>query len=86
MAVLTTDEPQDIYQPGDWLKRERCFHCHKPMFAPAIEWRGQAEKEYVTLYLHPACAVEFAIRLLRDVHEIECRAPARLGLKMGRSD
>lgn len=44
-----------------------CFYCANPLTTPAVAWHGAGEP----LYLHPPCVVEFAIRLFRDVHEIE---------------
>jgi hypothetical protein len=33
-----------------------------------VVWHGP---EWI--YFHPDCAVEFVIRLMRDVHEVECK-------------
>jgi len=45
------------------------------MELPFIEWHGHNRKleGFETIQLHPECAVEFTIRLLRDVHEYEWR-------------
>lgn len=46
----------------------KCFYCHTSIEAmPYINWMGTTEIE-----LHPACVVELCLRLLRDVHEVEC--------------
>jgi len=47
-----------------------CFYCNEDLVvgAPYIEWHGETD-----IQLHPGCAVEFCIRLMRDVHEYECR-------------
>jgi len=44
-----------------------CYNCANPLTTPAVAWHGAGDP----LYLHPPCVVEFAIRLFRDVHEIE---------------
>lgn len=39
-----------------------CFYCHKPItFVPCVVWIGVS-----TIYLHPACAEELAVRLAYD--------------------
>lgn len=52
-----------------------CFYCGQPVSQPWIEWHGQNrnQKTFEIIQLHPGCAVELTIRLLRDVHEYECR-------------
>lgn len=48
---------------------ETCYYCQRTIaLGWAVQWQGTSE-----LYLHPACAVEFAIRIMRDIHEIESR-------------
>jgi len=51
-----------------------CFYCGKPIDPPFIEWHGldQTQDVFASIQFHPGCAVEFTIRLLRDVHEYEC--------------
>lgn len=44
-----------------------CFYCHQGLQGTVILWWGSG----ADIYLHPACAVELSIRLLRDVHEVE---------------
>jgi hypothetical protein len=46
-----------------------CFYCWGPLDNPAIEWSGSTG----FICLHPGCVVELAIRLVRDVHEVESR-------------
>jgi hypothetical protein len=46
-----------------------CFYCHHPITEkPFINWIGDS-----TIYLHPPCVLELCLRLLKDVHEFECR-------------
>lgn len=54
---------------------EECFYCHHKLADPAIAWWGAGG---ITIFLHPQCVVELAIRLFRDVHELECRTHSRL--------
>ena len=66
-------DPNDLpwTAPGV-LEENVCFHCHRTVSDPAIDWHGSgASGEAVVLAFHPACAVEFMLRLGRDVHEIE---------------
>lgn len=50
-----------------------CFYCGELVTVPFIQWIGES-----TITLHPECTVEFAIRLLRDVHEFECEEKREL--------
>ncbi len=67
----------DIYPDGpasaaSWHGRETCFYSGAVFDREeyAVQWAGRI---YV-IYLHPGCVVELTMRLLRDVHEIECLA------------
>jgi hypothetical protein len=67
VAVTRTDD----HELGDFLTAagKTCFYCHGLIVAdPAILWSGA----YGNIHLHPACTVELAVRLFRDVHQIEC--------------
>lgn len=44
-----------------------CFYCHNRLNGTVVMWWGSSGD----IYLHPECTVELAIRLLRDVHQIE---------------
>lgn len=76
-------EPEStvMYRGGD-----TCFHCgHAIWTDEAIEWHGNDRAhEAANLMFHPGCAVEFSIRLLRDVHQIECRSNVEIHLKPSR--
>jgi hypothetical protein len=65
---------------------ETCFHCHQAIWTDeAIEWHGSdAADGTANLMFHPGCAIELSIRLLRDVHQIECRANVEVHLKSSR--
>jgi len=46
-----------------------CFYCRDSIVElPYISWIGTTD-----VFLHPACAIELSLRLLRDVHQVECR-------------
>jgi hypothetical protein len=47
---------------------EACFYCGEPVRDPAIEWSGTAGQ----IWLHPPCALDFVVRLTRDIHEYQC--------------
>ena len=54
-----------------------CFLCWNPLEDPAIHWMGSTGD----IYLHPACVIELAIRMFRDVHEVECTMGLRMEAK-----
>lgn len=54
-----------------------CFYCHGPLSDPAIAWWGG---DGITMFLHPACVAELALRLFRDLHELECKTHSRLAM------
>lgn len=43
-----------------------CFFCAEPLTTPFIMWQAASR-----LVLHPRCAVDLVIRLMRDVHEFQ---------------
>lgn len=53
-----------------------CFYCYGATEDPAIIWAGSTGE----IFLHPACAAELTIRLIRDVYELECATNLRLQL------
>jgi hypothetical protein len=53
---------------------ERCFFCDEPTEDPAIVWFGATGE----IFLHAACTAELAVRLFRDLHELEHRSGGRL--------
>lgn len=69
----------DLYTPG----RSTCFHCNKVISAPTpIHWHGSDDHgKPASLLFHPGCAVELSIRLLRDVHAIECQEHLEVHLR-----
>ena len=44
-----------------------CYYCSYPLQGTVILWWGRG----ADIHLHPQCAVELSIRLMRDVHEVE---------------
>jgi hypothetical protein len=46
-----------------------CFYCHKKVLFPRIEWMGND----ATIFLHPQCALDLSVRLIRDFHEFDCK-------------
>ncbi len=45
-----------------------CFYCYKPIDGPLVSWLGDSAE----ILLHPQCAIDLCIRLMRDVHEWQC--------------
>ena len=77
MSVYKTYSKHDPKQPdfdNDFrICREDhpCFYCGEALDAdPAIEWLGQTAQ----IFLHARCAIEFALRMFRDVHRWETKA------------
>jgi hypothetical protein len=64
---LPTTHPEAWF--ANSLREQPCYYCGAPLNSPFIVWAG-AGAEHLTL--HPACTVELAIRLFRDVWQIEC--------------
>jgi hypothetical protein len=65
-------EQMIIHDNDDFLGPDAptCFYCYNAIrWRPFIEWASSGG----AIFLHPACAVDLVLRLLRDVHEIECR-------------
>jgi hypothetical protein len=44
-----------------------CLYCSGALSDPAVYWMGHGGE----VYLHPACVTALAVRLFRDVHEVE---------------
>ena len=57
----------DAFLPNSFLQA-RCYYCAAHLGSPFVMWMGAGEP----LALHPRCVVELSIRLLRDVHQVEC--------------
>jgi hypothetical protein len=76
MSVYKTYSKNDLEQP-DFAKEFRicredhpCFYCGEDLNAdPAIEWLGQKAQ----IFLHAECAIEFTLRMFRDVHQWETK-------------
>lgn len=77
MAVL-----YGVEWPETLFVGQPCYYCGQPIAPPAVWWRGGEIGQYGggDIVLHPACCLELVVRLVRDVHEIECRAGAGLVL------
>ncbi len=73
MIFRRDDLPEDTHPFGKDLLtyrsgKEPCFYCHASISdSHAIEWH-----EAESLWFHPACALDFMLRLMRDVHAIQC--------------
>ena len=44
-----------------------CFLCGEALHDPAVFWAGMTAE----IYLHPACVVELAVALFRDLSELK---------------
>ena len=55
---------------------EECFYCGSAVDTHEmfIEWLGSSTE----VFFHPPCALAFSIRLMRDVHEADCRGQTPL--------
>ncbi len=56
-----------------------CFYCNREIsdIEESIYWSGSTSE----ISLHPHCTADLAIRLLRDVHELECRQKKHLVMR-----
>lgn len=54
--------------PYNSARGRECFYCYLPLDDPAVMWIGEHD-----IFFHPHCVLNLAIRLFRDVHEIQCR-------------
>jgi hypothetical protein len=57
----------DVIQDPVIPEQRNCFYCYKLLTYPYVHWSGA----YALIALHPGCATELMIRLMRDVHEVE---------------
>ncbi len=48
---------------------EPCFYCGHRLAYPIIGWMGRS----TDIVLHHHCALALCVRLIRDVHEVECK-------------
>ena len=60
----------DVFAPE---KDETCFYCGDAVQYPNILWHGSKKGEGTDIFLHPLCARNLSIRLLRDVWEAETK-------------
>jgi hypothetical protein len=61
---------------GEDLKGD-CYYCGKAINAPLIWWRGDPD-----LFFHPECVIQFIIRLMCDVHEIQSKTNTRFEMSL----
>ena len=55
-----------------------CYYCGKPVSLPYIHSLGSAARSPLAVAPYLACTVELCLRLLRDVHEFECKYHSRV--------
>jgi hypothetical protein len=83
MSVMRFKPPTapEAWLPNGFLHKP-CYYCAETLQSPFIMWMGAGEP----LGLHPACTVELSIRLLRDVHQVECETHNDVTRKPGPAD
>ena len=52
---------------GRFLDAQSCFYCGQSFDKVAIMWDGIGD----SIWLHSDCFIKLAIRMFRDVHELE---------------
>ena len=52
---------------GEFLDEQICFFCSQSFDKVAIMWDGSG----ASIWLHSDCFIKLAIRMFRDVHELE---------------
>ena len=70
MSILWSfgGDPREDYRILEVREERRpCFFCVEPMIPPLVHWMGAGGD----IYLHPDCVFNLALRLYRDVHEIQ---------------
>ena len=88
MSVRPHDDIDSGYLfDGDLLGRP-CFYCHTALQAPFVVWMGAplTDTDDGRLALHPACVLDLFVRLVRDVHEIECKTGGVLRMSSRAAD
>ncbi len=68
MAIIKVFDPEGWPGDGSLDGEQMCNFCQMPTGYPFIYWAGGHAD---TITFHPACARQFAIRLLRDVWQAE---------------
>lgn len=60
-----------------------CFYCNDWLGDEIIEWHGHHSNapQLHAIAMHPACAVELCIRILRDAHQYECQTHRKIKLE-----
>jgi hypothetical protein len=64
---ISEQEPDNF---GECAAGERCFLCGEIVNDPAIMWSGMT----ATIYLHGPCALEWNVKLAKDIQELNDRA------------
>lgn len=66
-AMTLVWNERGVTAPDETDTYNGCFFCYEAISYPAVFWMGSGGR----IYLHPRCALELLVRLLRDVHELE---------------
>lgn len=77
MSVIKPDS--EIY--GEELREAECFYCYKRVWPLAVLWSSNGYH----LWMHAKCVKSLAVRMFRDVHEVECMPKRLFWDKIGRS-
>jgi hypothetical protein len=72
------------YDFGKRARRKRCFFCGlgQRVGEPFIMWQGLVPS---ALFLHPSCALDLIVRLMRDVWEYQNVCDGRSEIIVGRA-
>lgn len=67
-------------------KYQWCFYCGAMIDGEGVYWRGlpanwPKTKKSADIALHVDCCIELVIRLMRDVHAIECKKDHRFNFE-----
>jgi hypothetical protein len=78
------DLKRDRFHPNaDTIRRGRaCYYCGKVITSPAVIWSGFGDD----IALHPACVLEWTIRLMRDVWQVQCEGHLHVELITDKDD
>lgn len=87
-----------VSPPVDPIEGSVCFYCGEDITSPCVSWAGGTAydvwtgaelthdgSDLASIFLHPACALKFMTRLMRDVHELESKG-VEIRTEMRRGD
>lgn len=85
-ALTTLDTLAALDRSPDEVGAVLVARTHDGPAALALFDSPQAARDFLALALHPACVLELLVRLIRDVHQIECQTGESSNWRMARAN